>query len=135
MYHNQGNGKQVGTLICLFFSYLSCGPKQLTSNIPLFLSVLPDAVLSFFVCFNPGDPYRAIYLESFTLQDLVTKICSKVNHVERKQIGQVVRSLINRPIEVHVDDAFVSTNIPEEQPMYIKFRLQEDSSYKMILHY
>ncbi|KAI8581008.1 hypothetical protein K450DRAFT_234180 [Umbelopsis ramanniana AG] len=93
------------------------------------------AVLSFFVCFHPGDPYRAIYLESFTLQDLVTKICSKVNHIERKQVGQVVRSLINRPIEVHVDDAFVSTNIPEEQPMYIKFRLQDDSSYKMILHY
>lgn len=92
-------------------------------------------VLSFFVCFTPGEPYRAIYLESFTQQDLVSKICAKVNHVEPKQVGQVVRSLANRPIEVHVDDAFVSTDIPEEQPMHIRYRLQDDGNYKMILQY
>ncbi|KAM3588607.1 hypothetical protein VKS41_001048 [Umbelopsis sp. WA50703] len=93
------------------------------------------AVLSFFVCFAPGEPYRAIYLEAFTQQDLVTKICAKVDYVEPKQVAVVVRCLISRPIEVQVDDAFVSSDIPEEQPMHVKYRLQDDGNYKMILHY
>jgi hypothetical protein len=92
-------------------------------------------VLSFFVCFAPGEPYRAIYLEAFTQQDLVTKICAKVDYVEPKQVAVVVRCLISRPIEVQVDDAFVSSDIPEEQPMHVKYRLQDDGNYKMILHY
>jgi hypothetical protein len=74
-------------------------------------------------------------LEHFTQQDLVTKICAKVNHIEPKQVVQVVRSHVNRPIEIHVDDSFVSTDIPEEQPMHIKYRMRDDGNYKMILQY
>ncbi|CAM0135213.1 unnamed protein product [Umbelopsis sp. WA50703] len=90
------------------------------------------AVLNIFIRFAQQDPnFRAVYLQNFTVEDLVDSICQKIN-INPANIVSVIRLKGN--INIAVDDQMVEA-MREEQSMEVDYDINPDGSLTLLLSY
>jgi hypothetical protein len=88
--------------------------------------------LNIFIRFAQQDPnFRAVYLQNFTVEDLVDSICQKIN-INPANIFSVIRLKGN--INIAVDDQMVEA-MREEQSMEVDYDINPDGSLTLLLSY
>lgn len=80
-----------------------------------------------------SDLYHGIYLDEFTVHELVRKVCAKMLPINTP-IRDVIRYVPGKDIAVQMDDCMIR-DLQDEQDMKIEYKLQSDGSALLILHY
>lgn len=80
-----------------------------------------------------SDLYHGIYLDEFTVHELVRKVCAKMLPIS-SPIRDVIRYVPGKDIAVQMDDCMIR-DLQDEQDMKIEYKLHSDGSALLILHY
>ncbi|CDS07103.1 hypothetical protein LRAMOSA09626 [Lichtheimia ramosa] len=80
-----------------------------------------------------SDLYHGIYLDEFTVHELVRKVCAKMLPIS-SPIRDVIRYVPGKDIAVQMDDCMIR-DLQDEQDMKIEYKLHSDGSAILILHY
>ncbi|KAI8071200.1 CP2 transcription factor-domain-containing protein [Gongronella butleri] len=94
------------------------------------------AKLSLYIRFDDQGLYRAIYLEELTVAHLQDRILAKMQDMEDVEIKNMIRQVANKTeVYVTMDDDAIVQDIPEEQVMTVKTRLNDDGTTSILLVY
>lgn len=105
---------------------------MLTKSTSVTYSTILGIVLNIFIRFAQQDPnFRAVYLQRFTVEDLVDSICQKIN-MNPANIVSVIR--LKGHINIAVDDQMVEA-MREEQSMDVDYDINPDGSLTLLLSY
>jgi len=83
------------------------------------------SVLALYVQFMGESIYRAIYLERFTVEDLIQKICDKLE-IQPSSISSIVR-VTKKGLNVRVDDSMVS-QMEDEQSLEVDYSFNNEAN-------
>ncbi|KAG0281501.1 grainyhead-like [Linnemannia gamsii] len=94
----------------------------------------PVTMLCLYIKLDNEPVYRAIYLERLKLNELLLKLCERLE-IQASTVTAVYRKTTKKNLLVRVDDAMVS-QMPEEQDMEVEYEFnQQDGSVNLTLKY
>ncbi|KAG0284356.1 grainyhead-like [Linnemannia gamsii] len=104
------------------------------SYIPQQRKKKPATMLCLYIKIGSESVYRAIYLERPTLNELLHKLCEKLE-IQSSTVSAVFRKTTKKNLLVRADDAMVA-QMPEEQDMEVEYEFnQQDGSVNLTLKY
>ncbi|KAF8937470.1 grainyhead-like [Haplosporangium gracile] len=104
------------------------------SYIPQQRKKKPMTILCLYIKIGNETVYRAIYLERPTLNELLLKLCEKLE-IQASTVSAVFRKTTKKNLLVRADDTMV-TQMPEELDMEVEYEFnQQDGSVNLILKY
>lgn len=104
------------------------------SYIPQQRKKKPMAMLCLYIKIGNEAVYRAIYLERPTLNELLHKLCEKLE-IQASTVSAVFRKTTKKNLLVRADDAMVA-QMPEELDMEVEYEFnQQDGSVNLTLKY
>ncbi|OAQ27200.1 CP2-domain-containing protein [Linnemannia elongata AG-77] len=104
------------------------------SYIPQQRKKKPMSVLCLYIKIGNEAVYRAIYLERPTLNELLHKLCEKLE-IQASTVTAVFRKTTKKNLLVRADDAMVA-QMPEELDMEVEYEFnQQDGSVNLTLKY
>lgn len=104
------------------------------SYIPQQRKKKPMTMLCLYIKIGNEAVYRAIYLERPTLNELLHKLCEKLE-IQASTVSAVFRKTTKKNLLVRADDAMVA-QMPEELDMEVEYEFnQQDGSVNLTLKY
>ncbi|KAF9150148.1 grainyhead-like [Linnemannia schmuckeri] len=104
------------------------------SYIPQQRKKKPMTMLCLYIKIGNEAVYRAIYLERPTLNELILKLCEKLE-IQASTVSAVFRKTTKKNLLVRADDAMVA-QMPEELDMEVEYEFnQQDGSVNLTLKY